>query len=51
VRVRSTKLEPVLRTYVDQAVAVEKAGLKVDFKGGRHLELPDELATIGPSSQ
>ncbi len=34
----------VVKSYVRQAVAVEKAGLKVDFKAKRELELPDELA-------
>ena len=32
-----------LRSYVKQAIAVEKAGLKVDFKAKRELELPAEL--------
>jgi uncharacterized protein YdeI (YjbR/CyaY-like superfamily) len=29
---------------VKQAIAVEKAGLKVDFKAKRELELPKELS-------
>ncbi len=33
----------IVRYYVKQAIAVEKAGLKVDFKAKRELELPDEL--------
>jgi uncharacterized protein YdeI (YjbR/CyaY-like superfamily) len=33
----------VLQSYVKQAIAVEKAGLKVDFKAKRELELPVEL--------
>lgn len=33
----------VLRSYVKQAIAVEKAGLKVDFPAKRELELPEEL--------
>lgn len=33
----------VVQSYVKQAVEVEKAGLKVDFKAKRELELPDEL--------
>lgn len=39
------ELESVLKTYINQAVAVEKAGLKVDFKEAGDLELPDELST------
>lgn len=36
----------VLQSYVKQAIAVEKAGLKVDFKAKRELELPEELTLI-----
>jgi uncharacterized protein YdeI (YjbR/CyaY-like superfamily) len=36
----------VVKTYVKQAIAVEKAGLNVDFKAKRELELPNELAQI-----
>lgn len=36
----------VVKTYVKQAIAVEKAGLKVDFKAKRELELPQELTQI-----
>lgn len=36
----------VVRTYVKQAIAVEKAGLMVDFKAKRELEIPEELAEI-----
>jgi uncharacterized protein YdeI (YjbR/CyaY-like superfamily) len=36
----------VLRSYVKQAMEVEKAGRKVDFKAKRQLELPDELVEI-----
>ncbi len=36
----------VVKSYVKQAIAVEKAGLKVDFKAKRELELPEELTTI-----
>jgi uncharacterized protein YdeI (YjbR/CyaY-like superfamily) len=32
-----------VQTYVKQAIAVEKKGLKVDFKAKRELELPEEL--------
>ena len=33
----------VLESYVKGAIAVEKQGLKVDFKAKRELELPEEL--------
>lgn len=36
----------VLKGYVKQAIAVEKAGLEVDFKAKRELELPEELTHI-----
>ena len=36
----------VLKSYVKQAIAVEKAGLEVDFKAKRELELPEELTQI-----
>jgi uncharacterized protein YdeI (YjbR/CyaY-like superfamily) len=36
----------VLQSYVKQAIAVEQAGLKVDFRAKRELELPEELTTI-----
>jgi uncharacterized protein YdeI (YjbR/CyaY-like superfamily) len=34
----------VVAPYVKQAIQVEKAGLQVDFKAKRELELPEELA-------
>lgn len=33
----------VVKYYAKQAIAVEKAGLTVDFKAKRELELPEEL--------
>ena len=36
----------VVRDYVKKAIAVEKAGLQVDFKAKRDLELPEELTEI-----
>ncbi|WP_148255369.1 YdeI/OmpD-associated family protein [Aidingimonas lacisalsi] len=36
----------VVKSYVQQAIAVEKAGLKVDFKAKHELELPEELTRI-----
>jgi uncharacterized protein YdeI (YjbR/CyaY-like superfamily) len=38
--------KPVLNSYVKQAIAAEKAGLKVDFKAKRELVLPEELTSI-----
>ena len=35
-----------VKSYAKQAIAVEKAGLKVDFKAKRELELPKELTRI-----
>jgi uncharacterized protein YdeI (YjbR/CyaY-like superfamily) len=36
----------VIKSYVKQAVAVERSGRKVDFKAKRELELPEELQQI-----
>jgi uncharacterized protein YdeI (YjbR/CyaY-like superfamily) len=36
----------VLKPYVKQAIQVEKAGLSVDFKAKRELELPQELTQV-----
>lgn len=36
----------VVKSYVKQAIAVEKAGLSVDFKAKRELDLPEELTAI-----
>jgi len=36
----------VLKSYLKQAIAVEQAGLKVEFKAKRELELPSELVAI-----
>jgi uncharacterized protein YdeI (YjbR/CyaY-like superfamily) len=36
----------VLKSYVQQAILAEKAGLKVDFKAKRELELPEELTRM-----
>ncbi len=33
----------IVKSYANQAIAVEKAGLTVDFKAKRELELPEEL--------
>ncbi|WP_043770054.1 YdeI/OmpD-associated family protein [Algiphilus aromaticivorans] len=36
----------VVKAYVEQAIAVEQAGLEVDFKAKNELELPEELVRI-----
>ncbi len=36
-------LEPVLKAYIHEAIEVEKAGLKVEFKKSHEHELPDEF--------
>lgn len=35
-----------VKSYVKEAVAVEKAGLKADFKAKHELQLPDELTAV-----
>jgi uncharacterized protein YdeI (YjbR/CyaY-like superfamily) len=48
-QIRFTKLEeivkmtPILKAYIYEAMEVEKAGLKVDFKRNIELILPDEF--------
>ena len=37
------KMEPVLKTYIDEAVEVEKQGLTVDFEENRLPDIPEEL--------
>ncbi len=37
------ELAPVVRAYIQQAVEIEKAGLKIDFKEKNELVFPDEL--------
>jgi uncharacterized protein YdeI (YjbR/CyaY-like superfamily) len=37
------KLKPVLKSYIKGAVAVEKAGLKVNFKKASEFEMPEEF--------
>jgi uncharacterized protein YdeI (YjbR/CyaY-like superfamily) len=38
-----TKLEPVLKAYINEAVEVEKAGLKVKLKKISEFAIPEEL--------
>ncbi len=40
-----TKLAPVLRSYMQQAIAVEQAGTKVPLKKTAEFEMPEEFAT------
>ena len=37
------KMEPVLKTYIDEAIEVEKAGLKVNVKEPAKLIFPEEF--------
>ena len=37
------KMEPIVKAYILEAIEVEKAGLKVDFKEKHELVFPDEL--------
>jgi uncharacterized protein YdeI (YjbR/CyaY-like superfamily) len=37
------EMEPILKAYVDEAIQVEKAGLKVDFSENAELAIPDEF--------
>ncbi|MEC4592690.1 MULTISPECIES: YdeI/OmpD-associated family protein [Nitrospirillum] len=37
------QLAPTLKAYILEAIAVEKAGLKVDFKPTREFAVPEEL--------
>lgn len=36
-------MEPTLKSYIHEAIAVERAGLKVEFKAKDKLVLPEEL--------
>jgi uncharacterized protein YdeI (YjbR/CyaY-like superfamily) len=40
-----TKLEKTLKAYVREAIAIERAGLKVPLKKTEDYEVPDELAS------
>ncbi len=42
---RVNELEPALRRFVAQAIRLEQAGAKVDFKAKHELTLPDELSS------
>ena len=36
-------MEPILKAYIDEAMAVEKAGLKVEYKPTSEYKIPDEF--------
>ena len=38
-------MEPILKAYINEAIEIEKKGLKVDFKKNTELIFPDELKT------
>lgn len=38
-------LEPVLKTYIYEAIEVEKAGLKVELKKTKEFNVPEEFET------
>jgi len=40
-----TKLEPVIKAYIYQAIEVEKAGLKVNLKKASEYKVPEEFQT------
>lgn len=37
------EMEPILKAYINEAIEVEKAGLKVNFTKSRELIIPEEL--------
>jgi uncharacterized protein YdeI (YjbR/CyaY-like superfamily) len=37
------QMEPILKTYIREAIDVEKAGLKVSFKKASEFPIPDEF--------
>src|SRR5258706_1046712 len=39
------ELEPILKAYIDEAIEVEKAGLKVNFKKASEFVVPEEFKT------
>lgn len=36
-------IEATIKAYIFEAIEIEKAGLKVEFKKSKHLDLPEEL--------
>ncbi len=41
-----TKLTPVIKTYIHEAIEVEKNGLKVSFKETKEFDVPEEFQNI-----
>ncbi|BCM90630.1 hypothetical protein IAD21_02487 [Abditibacteriota bacterium] len=39
------EMEPILKAYIDEAIEVEKAGLKVNFKKTAEFIIPEEFQT------
>ena len=37
------QLEPILKAYIQEAIEVENAGLKVNFKGTKEFSMPEEF--------
>lgn len=37
------EMEPILKAYIDEAIEIEKAGLKVDFIKNTELKFPEEF--------
>ena len=37
------ELESILKTYINEAIEVEKAGLKVEFKKTKEFNMPEEF--------
>jgi uncharacterized protein YdeI (YjbR/CyaY-like superfamily) len=47
-----TKMKSTLKTYIKEAIAIEKAGLKVELKKTNEFEMPDEFkAALKDSAQ
>jgi uncharacterized protein YdeI (YjbR/CyaY-like superfamily) len=38
-------LEPILRSYIDEAIEIEKSGETVDYKKNTDFDIPEELQT------
>ncbi len=37
------RMKPTLKAYIQEAIAAEKAGMKIDFKENKELVFPEEL--------
>ena len=40
------KLQPVLKTYIKEALEMEKAGLKIELKSTKEFNFPEEFQTV-----